>query len=477
MDEAEARDVTAVRAIETADGDRSLWTDADRDWASRAAAQTVGASAAPEAFVSRRAALVLERLDARHPAYARTVRAFGWPRAVAPVVVLAALALGVVIDRVGSGGRIDILAPPVLGLLAWNVAVYAILIERWSMRWRRRARGGDGPLRQWLAHLAGKAEPRLRGRLRNSPVAGAIAAFTAAWTPRVAPLHALRAARVLHLAAAALAAGVLAGLYLRGLAFEYRATWASTFLDAPAVHALLALALAPGSALTGIPVPDVVHIASIRSGANPGSENAAPWLHLYAATVLLVVIVPRLALALVEGLVVRQRARAFSLPLAEPYFRRLLRGFDEGPFRIRVLPYSYTLAPDASGRLQSLLSRALGTLSEVAIAAPVPYGAGSTGASDDASLAIALFNAASTPEASTHAAFAAALAADQARPCIVVVDESTLRARWGGDEARLEERRAAWREALHGHDLPLVFVDLGASDLASAEAALQQAIA
>ena len=44
MDESAALDTTAARAVETADRDRVLWTDADREWASRAAASIVRAA-------------------------------------------------------------------------------------------------------------------------------------------------------------------------------------------------------------------------------------------------------------------------------------------------------------------------------------------------------------------------------------------------------------------------------------------------
>ena len=77
-----------------------------------------------------------------------------------------------------------------------------------------------------------------------------MAALARDWTALAAPLYAARAARILHLAAAALALGVVVGLYVRGIAFEYRATWESTFLDAPTVRTLLAFAYAPGAWLT-----------------------------------------------------------------------------------------------------------------------------------------------------------------------------------------------------------------------------------
>jgi hypothetical protein len=476
VDEQAARAITAVRVIETTDRERTLLSDAERAAVSQEAAVAVGASAPPERFLAQRAALALKRIAPRHAVLARVANAFAWRRWIMPAVLGIAFVAGVAADRIGAGGRINILAPPVLGLLAWNLAVYLVLVERWSAGWRQRARKGPGPVRRALTALAVRA-PRMLRPPRPAPVADAIAAFTATWTGRAAPLYAVRAARILHLAAAVFAAGVLGGLYVRGLAFEYRASWESTFLGPETVHALLAFALAPGAWLAGIAVPDVPHIASIRAGADPGSENAAAWLHLYAATILVVVIVPRLALALLDASLERRRAR-FALPLGEPYFRRLLLGFSEGPYRVRVVPYSYSPPPGADATLHTLIARAFGALCEASTAPTVPYG-GEDALSDaivppDTSLVVALFNAAGTPEPASHGAFVAALTA---RGCDVValVDESTLRARWPGDEARLEQRRIAWRDVLTPRNVGVAFVQITAPDLAAAETDLQQA--
>lgn len=62
MDESAALDTTAARAVETADRDRVLWSDADPEWAGRVAAAIVGERASAEEFLGRRAQLVLERI-------------------------------------------------------------------------------------------------------------------------------------------------------------------------------------------------------------------------------------------------------------------------------------------------------------------------------------------------------------------------------------------------------------------------------
>ena len=141
---------------------------------------------------------------------------------------------------------------------------------------------------------------------------------------------AARAARVLHLAAALFALGAVAGLYVRGLVFEYRAGWESTFLDAPAVHALLSFFLSPAAQLIGASFPSVDQIAALRfTNGAPGNANAALWIHLYAITVGVIVIVPRLALALIarwqeQTSLATLRVRYERALLPPP--RRIIRG-------------------------------------------------------------------------------------------------------------------------------------------------------
>jgi len=481
MDESSALAVTAVRAFEVGDRDRATWTDADRAWASRAAAEIVGEGAPAETFIARRASLALERLGERHRALPPALAAFRWRHWITPVTLLAAFIAGLAIDQVGGSGRINVLAPPVLGLIVWNLAVYAAIALRALLGALRRPGSDPGPLRGALARLAGAA-PRLPKLADDAPLRQGLAAFAADWSRLAAPLYAARSARILHLAAAAFAIGVLAGLGLRGLAFEYRASWQSTFLDPPQVHAILSVALAPGSLLTGIPVPDAAHVASIRSTAPEGGENAALWLSLYAGTILVLVIVPRLLLALVAGALERRRASAFALPPDDPYFRRLLRGFRGGATVVCAVPYSFTVADASAEGLREVVARLYGPRARLSLARTVRYGTEDALASDvvaeDAGLVVALFNATATPEAESHAAFVNALQlrAGADRECIAIVDETAFSERWPEDEARLEQRRVAWRDVLGPTHAPVVFIHLARPDLRAAEQALERAM-
>ena len=476
MDESAALDIIAVRAVESADPERAVWSDADRAWATRAAAEVVGETAPPGLFLARRAEFALERLGDRYRALPRLVRSLQWPPWVGYAIVAGALILGVAVDRVGDAQRINVLAPPVLVLLLWNLTVYAALVLGYVVRYGESA--AAGPLRRTVVRLASGAR-WLQTRI-GAPLASAAATLTADWTRIAAALYSARAMRILHLAAGAFALGVIGGLYLRGIAFEYRATWESTFLDASTVRTLLAIALAPGVLVTGLPVPELAQVLAIRA---PGSENAARWLHLMAATLLLIVVLPRLVLALFAWLLERHRAAHLPVAIEEPYFQRVLRGLHAGPVPVRVVPYSYTPSAAAIDGLAAILARVLGGNATLTAAPAVSYGDEDALPADAIPATpgpiVALFNLAATPERAAHGAFIAAIAAraGAAHPLVAVVDETAFRASSGADERRLDERRAIWRDVLARPGIAPAFIDLAAADLPAAEAALDAALA
>ena len=139
------------------------------------------------------------------------------------VVVVVAFVAGVVVDRIGSTQQINVLAPPVLLLVLWNLAVYAVLGSGFVARYGEAS--VMGPFRRAMVRLAtlGGRPREPRGGVTN-PLPHAMAAFARSWIDLSAPLYAMRAARVLHLGAAVLATGVVGGLHWRGRAVQYRAT-------------------------------------------------------------------------------------------------------------------------------------------------------------------------------------------------------------------------------------------------------------
>ncbi|MGE0356976.1 MAG: DUF2868 domain-containing protein [Burkholderiales bacterium] len=478
MNEGAARQVLLVRALEGAESPGRVLTEDDQGHAARAAAELVrwqaaekGEPASAEAFVAKRAELLAARFAERSPKAHHAVGALRWRAWIGVALPLAALALGAAAEHVADRGRVSILAFPLLGIVAWNLAVYAWLVVRRFSRLATGEGGGSG----WTRRLVAGVRADL-GRRSTGPLAGALGNFALDWTRRSAPLVAARAARVLHLCAVLLAAGAMAGMYLRGLAFEYRAGWESTFLDAQAVHAILSLYLQPAAWLLGQPLPAVERIAALQWAGGGTGENAARWIHLHATTVLLAVVVPRLALAAIAWHRERSFATRFPLDLGEPYFRRVLADWRESPAHVRVQAYAYTLSEPAAEGLHELAAHLFGRDVRVHAAPPVAYGEEDEPAAFPEApapdLVIALFNLGSTPETENHGVFLDGLARRAKRNLVVLVDESPYRRRLGeqaGSRARLAERRQSWSGFAESRGLRAVFADLEAPDLAAAE--------
>lgn len=449
MTEEEARRVVLVQATESA-GESPLWTAEDRAWATRLAQQTVGAEAPPERFIVERTRHALERLLPRDAAARRWLERGARRGALAFGVLLAAFVLGAAVDHFGSMQRIDLLAPPVWGVVAWNLVVYVgLLVPR--------------PLAGLRALLARRW-------------AGDGAGVGALWARLAMPLSLARATALLHAAAAALAAGVIAGMYLRGLVLDYRAGWQSTFLEPGLVQPLLQTLLAPASFVTGIAVPDAAPLR-LQAGA-AAVAPAAAWIHLYAATLALAVVVPRLLLA--GGATVRAAAlaRRFPLSLGEPYFERLRLHQLGARAQAQVLPYAAGLSAQAALGLRALLAAVFGDELRLRIGRLTAFGdedaAKTLHPEPGDTLRIAVFDLGATPEAEAQGRFVAALGREL--PLVLLADESAFRRRFGAYPERLAQRRAAWQALAQAQGLPLVCADLESGEPGAAEAAFKRAL-
>ena len=483
MDEDSARAVTLLQAFETAQPPSPSWSDDDRAWATRLALQDNAADA--EAFITRRAHHAMQRLGPREPTAAKWLAQRLWRGRWVGWAVLAGLVAGMLADSIGSSQRINLLAPPLWAVLAWNAVVYLLLLGHALARLLTRpTRPGSGVrLMQRMLRL-GRRLPGLSGtNASRGGSARALQAFASAWLRASAPLSAARASTLLHAAAAALAVGLIAGLYLRGLVFDYRAAWESTFLSADAARAILSTVLAPASAISGIALPDAAGFEALRvvHGSGAAGASAAPWIHLLALTLLLFVVLPRGVLAFVDALRARWLAGRVALPQGDAYFERLVRQHRGDVAHVVVLPYASTPTAQAALGLRALLAPALGEGLQLRIATTAAFGAeDEAGAALDAgtTLAIALFDLSATPEAENQGRFAQQLAArtPAGAATVLLIDETGFKQRFGADSARLAQRREAWRVFAEALGTVPVCADLGAPDLAVAARALQQAM-
>lgn len=397
-----------------------------------------------EAFLARRAELIAGfALDGR-PRLGKAC----W------VVAAAAAVLGVASNQIGNAHFVHLLSPPMLGIVAWNFVAYAVFLLMAIF-----ARSGAG-LSAGLVRIAvhGRTGPAWRR-------------FVADWLPFAMPLYQARVRGWLHVAAALFAGGAIAGLYARGVIVDFRVGWESTFLSAETVQGILAAVLGPASWLTGLPIPDGAVIETLRVGegsAAPGS--AAVWIHLYAVTVALAVVVPRSLLALWTLWRASRLARnVFSPDPRSAGVGRLLRTHLAGERRVLIVPYGHELDADGADAAMGVVRDRRGGRCVVELRDPVAYGEEDSLRADPGlagcEVAVAA-NLASTPELEAHgvlieaARAAGGMAADE--PTLILLDGRSLRARCAGPIAakeRVDSRLAAWRGILHALPVEIALLD------------------
>ena len=475
MNEQVARRVVLVRAIESADTGHQVLSEDDRKYASRSARELAAWQAADskaavtqEHFLEQRSEQIIKRLAERTPAFASfQKRGLGLPGFWSALPLLALFA-GALLDRIADPHRVDLLSAPLLFIIGWNLVVYLVLLAWALIPGRKTGWAGQGVLRRLSVGKA--AMPRkLPGALSTG-----LANFMAEWSVLSEPLTRARLNRTVHLAAAMFALGAVLSLYARGLLTQYVAGWESTFLDATQVHTLLSWLFAPVLLLfpflQGFTLAD---IESLRFGAGAATSAAGGerWVHLYGATILLLVVLPRLVLASFAGWRARRLARRFPLELEHPYFRHLADSIGAGSAAVlRVLPYSFTLDEARDRGLWTVAAMALGAQARVLLRPTVPYGEEPKEALrdtpfDEAGVTVtaALFSLAATPEKENHGAFLDYLAKNSKRGVAVLLDESSLTERGAGQtglEARVNERIALWRQFCSFHGTAATVVNL-----------------
>lgn len=269
------------------------------------------------------------------------------------------LLVGALSNYLGPHSRIHVLFNPIAFLVVWNLLMYVLLPSLTLLRRSRSRRqtravdiqedaeapveaeapvdGSDqgpvppvrsNPLMRWamrrlvpglwlrFSKAAGEAQER----------AGEFAAvarkFWGYWFAATRPALALNGRRALHWMAVGLTVGAVVGMYVRGLFFEYNVIWRSTFIRDPDVVALmLRCLLGPAALLLGQSLPEAAEAAKLMT---PSGAPAASWIHLYAASAAVFVVIPRTAMAIGAGIRRRVVGRKLELDLGEDYYQRLL---------------------------------------------------------------------------------------------------------------------------------------------------------
>ena len=344
MQERALRKILLIQAIEETDRPGEVLPLAERMEATRAvigssppAVETqAGAplSSATEWFLIRRADILLRSLRTRSPGIDNVLAVAGGATSLDRGTLVLAFAVGVTLSFLDGGRGINIFAFPLIGLIAWNVLIYIVRLADVRAERADRKRSTS-----WFASFYARwVRNRIDGLLGhstrfNAPLAPGLRRFAGDWWDVAQPVFFMRARRLLHMAAALTALGLIAGYYIRGFVLRSAAGWeSSTLLGPQTAHALIMMLYGPASFLSGIAIPSADGLGALRwTAASVGGGAAAAWVHLIAWTAGLYIVLPRLLAALLSTFGLWKLSRRLAPPSGlSGYVRTLFASARDG---------------------------------------------------------------------------------------------------------------------------------------------------
>ncbi|MEM7696844.1 MAG: DUF2868 domain-containing protein [Verrucomicrobiota bacterium] len=464
----ESRQILLVHAIEQADSEDAIFSSETRD-----AAASLAGSPLPrpstrdqqDRFFQQRAASLLGKLVGKFPETALWAEPGGqwkWGVLTSGLLIVAAV-IGYLTNELGPERRINILAFPLLGIMAWSGLV--VVRDIWLLTRSRDRLFSDSSI-QWLVRILCQQSSPLKDRQapESGALEGARALFEKTWLRLQSPAIGCRIKSLLHVTAMVLAIAAIGGMYVRGLAQEYRAVWESTFFESgPQLRPFVQTILGPATSLIGDTIPSGEELDAMRwqssDPANPVGERADRWIHWYAITIGLFVVLPRFILALTW------RARSAWLgrtipfrQVAPEYFERLVAlSSGEGLVALFV-PYATRFEkPEDREAAERCLAEYKERRIEARWAESIAFGDEETMPQADSAghdLVVPILVFAATPEVETHRLVLDGLVEKYGDKLpLILLDQRSFdrkNASFPDAESRYDSRRTSW-EKLTGH--------------------------
>ncbi len=349
MTEQDASQILLVRAIEEVDS--HAFPSEKLEQALAAPAETMR----PSSWFLTRARYLLDSVP---HSYASILRLARWPKGWKIPIYALAFLLGLGTNYLGPAEKIPLLPNPIMALVAWNLLVYIVLLIfllRAALKKARRtsppkagatksdagvapavvssSQGEDAPapliLRVlfpslWIA--IHKVTLRFHvTRKQASAFVKVARRFWVHWAKAAGPLLGARWKLLLHCNALLLTAGAVTGMYIRGVFLQYEVIWTSTFITDPnTVANWVDVIFAPAILLSRIAGRDLRDDIDIDRLMSPAGDPAAFWIHCFALTALMIIMVPRTLLAGLQWLRI-SRARGSIQIDFDDYFASLIR--------------------------------------------------------------------------------------------------------------------------------------------------------
>jgi hypothetical protein len=347
MTEQDAARILLVRSIEEVDKEAFSTARLSE------ALSVAGKDMRPAVWFDARAAYLLETVPNVYHSIIRMAQLpQGWTVAIAAI----AFVVGLGSNYLGDFEKIPLLLNPLMALVAWNLIVYgaSALI---SLRSRGRKPAASSaqvhptvtapvgtpaiespsdrpPGASWIVRVLlasvwialHKLTLRFHASRKQANSFVRVARrFWHHWSKAAPALLAARWRGALHVSALCLAAGAVAGMYIRGIFLRYEVIWTSTFVtDQNTVSRLIEIIFGPALFISRVAGRDLTSQIDIARLMSPAGAPAAPWIHLFALTALLIVVVPRAALATAQWFYIQRVKHTIQINFDE-YFANLIR--------------------------------------------------------------------------------------------------------------------------------------------------------
>lgn len=429
----DTRNIVIAQALEESDSAGRLISDAEKRLAEAAAGaplpQATGKSK-QNAFLAKRASSVIGTIEPRLEGDRSWLRSSPFRSkfsVFAILLVIAAALFGYYTNELAKQDteRLNILQFPLMGIIVWSLLVY--LTELFVIFRREGAASG-------IAGLICRAlfPPPIslkKDENESSLEFRARALYQSRWRQINLPALSARVKGTLHITALILAAAAITGMYVKGIAKEYKAEWESTFFETgDQLEPFLKVILGPAATILGDELPDGEQLDSLKKVNNPNGQNAAKWIHWYAVTITLFVLLPRLFLAIVWHF--KSLAIDRNLPFREispAYYDRVLALATGDSLGIAIVPYAHNAGDNIIQGIRTDMENHFKRAVSITWLDQISFGD-----EDDAEVQLPpnfqpmlLFNFASTPEKETHLALYRKLSGDlpeNAKPYQVILD-------------------------------------------------------